>query len=231
MRAVVASILLWSATASARHHCSGDCRWWGDGLMFGFLDDAFVVEHVTMPASSTTGTAFSATSTAPFHAEQQPGSMWTLGYRTGVIWRDPDFIIGAEFAFGASVSAPNATAEVEGNPTVTSNGGEIFDVAAVIGPHHRFGSLDVGGLLVTGVRIFQTLPTLPDGFTTCTGGATGKGCYAFTQNAQPLVEVRGRIEEWIGSHVTLGVSAGIDVLHGGESFALELQIHLRPHDE
>jgi hypothetical protein len=30
--------------------------------------------------------------------------MWTLGYRTSVIWRDPDFIIGAEFAFGSSMS-------------------------------------------------------------------------------------------------------------------------------
>jgi hypothetical protein len=229
MRAL-AIVMLWSATASAepcRKHCD-----WPDGLIIGFMGSGVVAEHVAIPALATSGTAFNATTSAPFHAELAPDSrrsMWTLGFRSGVLWRGPTLIVGVELAYGASLGGPTAITTVEGNAPITSSGGQLFDAAGVVGAHHRIGRLDVGGLLVLGVRVIGENPTFPDGFTTCVGGASGKGCLPYLQTAEGLVEARGRIEWWIAPHVTLGAAAGLDLAHRGESLAIELELHLRPY--
>ena len=230
MRAL-AIVVLWSATASAEP-CSEHCGW-PNGLIISFMGSAAVAEHVAIPALAMSGTAFNATSSAPYHAELAPDSrrsMWTLGFRTGVIWRGPTLILGVELAYGASLGGPTAVTTVEGNAPITNSGGQLFDAASVVGAHHRVGRLDAGGLLVLGARMIGENPTLPDGFSTCVGGQLYKGCMPYLQTVEALVEIRGRVEWWITPHVTLGVSAGIDLAHAGESFALGFELHLPAYD-
>jgi hypothetical protein len=229
MRAL-AILVLWSAAASAEP-CSEHCNW-ANGLIISFMDSAIVAEHVAIPGLATSGTAFNATGSAPYHAELAPESqrsMWTLGFRTGVLWRGPTMIVGVELAYGASLGGPTVATTVEGNAPITNSGGQLFDAASVIGAHHRIGRLDVGGLLVLGARVIGENPTFPDGFSTCPGGELRKGCLPYLQNrrfgrdARP----RGMVDR---SHVTLGVSAGFDLAHRGESLALEFELHLLPYD-
>jgi hypothetical protein len=230
MRAL-AILVLWSATATAEP-CSEHCNW-ANGLIISFMSSAIVAEHVAIPALATSGTAFNATGSAPYHAELAPESrrsMWTLGFRTGVLWRGPTMIVGVELAYGASLGGPTVATTVEGNAPITNSGGQLFDAASVIGAHHRIGRLDVGGLLVLGARVIGENPTFPDGFSTCPGGELRKGCLPYLQTIEGLVETRGRVEWWIARHVTLGVSAGFDLAHRGESLALEFELHLLPYD-
>jgi len=232
MRAL-AMVIVWTATASAEPCHENRRCWWGDGLIIGVMGSALVAEHLDIPNLSTSGTAFNATSSAPYHAELAPESrrsMWTLGFRSGVLWRGPTLIYGVEFAYGAAIAGPTVTASVLGTPPVTNSGGQLFDAASVIGAHHRLGHVDVGGLLALGVRLINENPAFPDGFSTCPGGVLRKGCIPYVQNLQDLVEPRGRVEWWIAPHVTLGVAGGLDLAHHGESVALELQVHLLPYD-
>jgi hypothetical protein len=227
----LAILLLWSATASA-NPCTSHCGW-PDELIISFMGSALVAEHVAIPATTTNGTAFNATSSAPYHAELAPDSqrsMWTLGFRTGVLWRGPTLIAGVELAYGASLGGPTTVATVEGNPPITNRGGQLYDFASVVGAHHRVGRLDFGGMLVLGARVIGEYATFPSGFSTCAGGEMGKGCTPYLQTFQGLVETRGRIDWWVGRHVTLGVTAGFDFAHQGESLALELELHLLPYD-
>ena len=72
MRAL-AILVLWSATASAEPcNESGHCNW-ANGLIISFMGSAIVAEHVAIPGLSTSGTAFNATGSAPYHAELAPG--------------------------------------------------------------------------------------------------------------------------------------------------------------
>ena len=245
-RALLAVAILCAAAklAAAGHHCHetssivgrARCSSFGSGWAYRWpelsvwaMNSAFVVEHVELPAIASAGTVYNATGSSTFHAAMPRGSMWAMGYRTGARLTGRHWLAGLELAFAGSYRAPSLVTTVDGNAPVVSQSGSAFDVGGIAGVHTRAGPFDVGSSLVVANRSLSRYVTLPDGYTGCVGGVSGKGCSTTILSDQLLVEARGVVDVWLTRHVTLGVSAGIDLAQRAESFALELHFYGVPY--
>ncbi len=244
-RVVVAIAMFIAARAFAGRHCHetskvvgrevclsyGD-RWAHqalDDFEIGMMDSGFVLEHITLSPFDRAGTAYSATGSAGYHAVSAPGTrstMWTVGYRSGLRWHGRHAIAGFEFAGAGAIVSPTLVTTVAGSAPITSSSAGLVDLAGYGGAHTRVGPFDVSALLVVGTRLIEADLALPDGYIDCSSGR--ESCAANVD--QLLVEVRGGVDVWLGRHVTLGVSAGVDIADRAESFALELHVHLAPFD-
>ena len=245
MKRVVLAFAMFDATRALAGHCHETskvvghevCLSFGDrwahreveGFEISVLDSAVVFEHIVLPPFNVSGTAYTATSSAGYHAVSAPGTrstMWTAGYRTGLRWHGPHAIAGLEFAGAGAIVSPTLVTTVAGNAPIASSSASLIDLAAYGGAHTRVGAFDFSALLVIGSRWIEADLALPDGYITCDGARTS--CAASVD--QLLVEVRGGVDVWLGRQFTLGVSAGIDLADRAESLALELHVHMAPFD-
>ncbi len=220
-----------SVVGRARCSSFGD-RWayrWIDGFSPWVADSAFVVEHVELPAIASAGTVYNAAGSSTFHASMPRGSMWAMGFRSGSRVTGRHWLVGFELAYAGSTSSPTLVTTVDGNASVISRSGAVFDAGGIGGVHTRIGMFDLTGALVVANRMLDRFAALPSGYTSCPGGATGKNCGTSIEDNQLLVEARGGVDVWLSPHVTLGISAGVDLVHSAESFALELHIYGAPY--
>ncbi|MBV8763165.1 MAG: hypothetical protein JO257_38130 [Deltaproteobacteria bacterium] len=217
-----------------REHCGGfGQRWAHDAWlgMFGY-ELAVAFEDVRIADVHETGTVYSATSSPAYHLTLAPGTrrMHAVGPRLRYGYRGANVTIGVEFTAGFAIGAPTLITNVDGFAPLSETGGTMFDTAGVVGYHDRFGALQLGGELVVGVQMTALNAALPPGFTTCVGGAIGKGCYLAATAIDLLVEPRARVDWWLTPQVTVGAAAGIDVASRGESATVILGFHLSAFD-
>ncbi len=210
-----------------RQHCGSFGEPWSSQIwmgLFGF-EAGLALDRIPVPAIDQSGTVYNAQGTATYRATT-PGrrAMWTMGPRERFGFRGEHYILAFEFVAGFALSAPIVTSTVDGEGS-TSSHGSVFDASIVNGYHARFGPFELGAELGLGIRNLALAMTLPDGYTSCMGGGTGKGCGIAVTDASLLVEPRGRIEAWLDPQVTMGLSAGYDVVNHGETFVLTLAYH------
>ncbi len=248
MRAVLAVAIVCAAArlaVASGHHCHetshvvgrARCSSFGSGWAASsapafsawVTDSAFVVEHLELPAIASAGPVYNASGASTFHASMPRGPMWAMGYRTGARLTGRHWLAGIEVGIAGSIGGPSLVTTVDNNVPVVSQSETVFDAGAIGGVHTRVGSFDFSTLLVVGDRSLSRIVALPDGYSSCVGGVSGKYCGTSVGSDQLRVEARGGIDVWLGPHVTLGVSAGIDLAHTAESFALELHFYGAPY--
>lgn len=218
-----------------REHCAGfGARWAHDGW-FGLIvyEVALAYEHVAIDPIDARGRVFSATQTAGYHIGLADGTRHHfdgLGPRMRFGYRAPHLTFVFEITAAFPLASPTTVTEVEGFAPAPGSGGSLFDLAGVAGYHRRWGALQVGGELATGVRTIVLDGAPPPGFTTCAGGATGKNCYLAPWDDRLLVEPRARVDWWVTPQLALGLSGGIDVAARGESLSLMIGYHLAAYD-
>ncbi|HEX4423451.1 MAG TPA: hypothetical protein VH165_36330 [Kofleriaceae bacterium] len=219
-----------------RQHCgSFGSRWahrWWMGLYI--YDAAFVVDRVALPAFNETGTVYSPSGPASYRAQLAAGAhgpLYTAGTRLRIGYRGEHFTLGAEVVPTFMLGAPTLETQIEGQPLAHDASGEVYDVLGVAGVHTRVThALDVGAELGLGVREVLLFSSLPGGYTTCEGGATGKSCGFSVSDSRLLVELRARADLWIRPHATLGAAIGVDLSGRGESLSINLAYHLSAFD-
>lgn len=206
-------------------------RWW---MGFYIYEAALVVDRVTLPGFDDTGRVFNTAGSASYRALLAPGArhtLWTAGSRIHVGYRGPRYTLGTELVPTFALDPPTLNTQVDGQPVVHSARASVFDIVGVAGVHTRVTSaLDLGTELAVGLRELSLLSSLPGGYTTCPGGATGKNCGFSVSRGWALVEVRLHADVWLRPHTTLGVALGIDASGRGESFAVNLGYHLAAFD-
>jgi hypothetical protein len=215
-----------------RQHCS----WFGDGWAHEWgsfeIEGGIAFEHASVRNFDQSGTVASPTASAGYRATL-PGAhrtMSALGTRYGVGWRSRHLIIAVEMTLAFSLAAPVSTIQVDGWPPITSSSGALIDAGGVTGLYARTGEFELSALVAIGVRTVALAQNLPGGFTGCTGGQTGDACDVALSDTSLLVEPRLRIDRWMTSQVTLGLSVGFDLVEHGESIGLTLGYHGAPFD-
>ncbi len=244
MRALVA-VALASGTAMAGSHChetspivgrrhcgAFGTRWahhWINDLLA--IDLGIAYDHVHLASLDQTGTLSSSSTTASYHATLGPGhTLSALGPRYSLGFRGEHVIVRGEVTIAFGIDAPRSTTQVDGFAPLTSSSATLFDGAGVLGLQTRAGPLELGAQVALGVRSISLPQHVPDGFTTCAGGATGKSCGLGLASDSLLVEPRLRADLWLSSQLTLALTAGYDVIERGESFAVTLSVHGSPFD-
>jgi hypothetical protein len=216
-----------------RQHCS----WFADGWAHQWgsfeIEGGIAFEHASVRSFDQSGTVASPTASAGYRATLLPSvrrTMSALGTRYGVGYRGRHVIVAVETTIAFSLAAPISTIQVEGWPPITSSSAMLIDVGGVIGLHTRVEGLELSALVAIGVRTVNLAQNLPAGFTGCAGGQIGEACDVALSDTSLLVEPRLRIDRWMTSQVTLGLSVGFNVVERGESIGLTLGYHGAPFD-
>jgi hypothetical protein len=169
---------------------------------------------------------------AGYRTQLAPGthrSLWALGPSLSLGVRSPHFVIGLALAGVVALDGPTTVTQVSGfapNTATYSGGGEMI---GMIGVHSSVGPIDLGVVVAVGLRDMAFPQTLPDGFTTC-NGATGKDCVLLVEQDELIVEPRLHAGWWIDPRTSLELSAGLDVIGGGGTFAVNVVLHGAPFD-
>jgi hypothetical protein len=215
-------------------HCGSFGSRWAHGVRTAWgMQIGPVVERIGLHVVSDSGTSYSPTATTIYHAAVPPGSdLHPLGYGGRIQWGYHDQLLSAGISstvvFFGHPSV--VTTQDDGQPPVTSHGGDALDLAAFVGVHDRIGALGYGAELAVGARFVFLYAALPDGYTTCAGGASGKGCYAALGDTRALVEPRVFVEYWLQRQVSMRLTAGYAALGDGQTVALAVAFHLSPYD-
>ena len=210
-----------------RQRCGSFGSRWAHQALFGLFgyEVGLVLDRVTVPALAETGSVYNARGTAGYHATSPRAAMTALGVRQRFGYRGVHTLIGFEMSGAWSLDAPPLTTVVDGEGALTTHGGVVFDAELVTGLHARLGPVELGTELGAGVRALTLTATLPDGYTRCTGGGTGKSCGYGVSDAAPLVDARVRLDAWVDPQLTIGLSAGLDLVNRGQTFVLTLGYH------
>ena len=218
-----------------REHCGGFGMRWAHDPWLGLLgyEVAVVYEDIGVDPVDAHGNVYSATQMAGYHIGLAPGTrhhMHTLGPRMRWGYRTLNATFAFEMTAGFPIASPSTVTAVDGFAPANADGGTMFDIAGVVGYHERWGALQLGGELAVGMRTISLGAQAPPGFTTCEGGATGKGCYLAPYDSRLLVEPRARIDWWLTPHLEVGVLGGVDVAARGESVSAIIAYHLAAYD-
>jgi hypothetical protein len=210
-------------------------RWahegWKDELEIGFMGSALVAEHLAVRALDSSGVAYNAAGSANYRLTVAGNQhTWAVGARTGIRWHARHAIAGLEVTVTAPVESPSLLTALDGYGPISSASVSLEEAAVYGGAHWRLDRLDLSALALGGVRSLTFFPRMPDGFTTCPGGAQGRGCAVSASEIYRFAGVRGGVDLWLTRNLTLGVSAGVDLTDRSESFALEFHVHLAPYD-
>lgn len=218
-----------------RRQCSGFGAGWAHDPWLGLLgfELALAGEHVGVGAVDTRGTVYSSTESATYRVSLASGTrhhLDALGPRMRFGYRGIHTTLAFELTGGFAVTAPATVTVADGFAATTASGGSIFDATGVVGYHRRAGSVQLDGELAIGLRsiVLDAMP--PPGFTTCAGGATGKGCYLAPSQTQLLVEPRARVDWWLMPELTVGISGGVDLAERGESLSVIVGYHVAAYD-
>jgi hypothetical protein len=213
-----------------RHHCGAFGAGWANDPVMGIVgfELATTLDHVEMGTPTDTGMVSSPSMMSTYHAQLAPGSshsMWTLGGRLWFGYRGTHLTLGLEAGISEALAAPTSSTQVDGFAAIESRSADLFDFASRVGVHTRVGSLELGVLVLVGPRFVDMAQTLPPGYTTCDGGATGKNCDYLLSETQLVIAPRLRVDYWLTPTLTAGAAVGIDVINGSQSFALSLAVH------
>lgn len=205
-----------------RSHCSAFGDRWAHRPFMGLFayEVGAVVARVAMPALDETGEVHNADRTATYHATSPKGRLTAMGVRQRLGFRGPHEVFAVEMTGTWALHNPTLTTSLADEPTTTQSDGSLFDLAFVAGLHTRVGPFELGAELPLGVRLIGIGGSLPDGYTRCDNGGTGKGCGYFVSQNQAFAEVRVRVDAWVDPQLTIGLAAGVDVVGGGQTYAL-----------
>jgi len=173
--------------------------------IFGY-ETGLVLDRVVVPALDETGTVYNARGMAGYHATSPRAPLTALGVRQRLGFRGVHRLLVLEMAAAWGVDAPPLTTIVDGEAPVIAHHGMVFDAELVSGLHARVGRVELGTELGAGIRSLSLTASLPDGYTRCTGGSTGKSCGYGVAEVAPLVDVRVRVDAWVDPQVTMGPS-------------------------
>jgi hypothetical protein len=237
---VLLALVVMTGTAAAGHchetspivgrrHCGHFGTRWAHVWFTGFdAEGAIAFEHLTFGDLHDSGTLSSPTSTAGYHVALAPGirhTMSALGPRFGYGLRTVHALIGVEATFTFAFDGPRSSLDVDGMDPRSSSTASVFDGVGLLGLHQRAGDFELSAVVAIGFRTLELPQSLPDGFTTCANGATGKSCGLSLVDNHWLVEPRLRADLWIYPQTTLALTAGYDVIERGESLGLSIMVH------
>jgi hypothetical protein len=155
--------------------------------------------------------------------------MWALGPSLSLGVRSAHLVIGFAMAGVVALDGPTTITQVNGFAPISSTYSGGGEVIGLFGGHSSVGSFDLGAVVAIGFREMGFPQTLPDGFTTC-NGATGKDCGLLVDQTDTIVEPRLYAGWWIDPRTTIEVSAGLGVIGGGGTVAVNLILHGAPFD-
>jgi hypothetical protein len=210
-----------------RQHCGSFGSRWAHHWLLGLLDVelGMAMVHADLDPIDQTGTVSSATAMAGYHAQLPRGAMTTLGPRDWFGYRGGLIDVGFEATVSWTLAAPTSTTQVDGFAPITSSSGSLSDLGGRLGIHQRVGPLELGAQVLVGARTTDVFPKLPDGYSGCDGGATGKGCNLQLADTVLVVEPRARADFWLGPWLTVGLAVGVDVRARGQSLAVSVAYH------
>jgi hypothetical protein len=248
---IVAVIVFARGTASAGcnesdpvlgyRYCGGFGRHWAHSGWAGLtvIDDAMVVARVAVRDTNASGTAYSPFTSTMYRSQLVPGTNvhpLGIGGRARAGYQGTWFTSMLELTIVGFGKTQVMTTTVDGpfagatGAVTRSEGGYQGDVAAVVGVHNESSRFNVGFEIAAGGRDVHLESGLPNSFTTCAGGATGRNCSPSFDDTRLLFEPRIRAAWWASRELTVTATLGRDVVAGGETFGIGLALHLSPYD-
>jgi hypothetical protein len=211
-------------------HCGQfGSRWahfWSDDM---FADFGLVLDRVPVAPIDQTGTVSSSTATAAYHTQLARRTMWAGGPMVSAGIRTEHVVVALQIAGIIALDPPTTSTQVTGFAPMTSSYSGGGEMTGVVGLHTIAGRFDLGAMVAVGIRDLGFPQALPSGFSTCNGGS-GKDCVLLPEQDDLVVEPRVTASVWIDPRASVGVVAGLDVVGGGESFAVTLTVHGAPFD-
>ncbi|HEY1811826.1 MAG TPA: hypothetical protein VGG74_05685 [Kofleriaceae bacterium] len=201
--------------------------WWQDVA----FEPGLELDRLALSASDmASGTAYGATSTTSYHLRLGSGlHPLAFGPRIRVGYHGAWLTVGVEYGFGILAGAPAVVTTLDTGQTQTTTGGNFIDGAGVVGIHHRWNRIMFGGELAVGGRVIYMQPPLPAGFSGCPM-ATGSVCTNELDDEHVMIVPAARVEVWVDRQITLTVTAGYDLVRGGEMLTVGLGAHGEPYD-
>jgi hypothetical protein len=217
-------------------HCGRfGSRWATSTWLDLWIQPAIAIARIPLsPSEAAAGTAYSATSSTGYQLHLAPGTELhpvAVGARFRVGYHGPLLTLAFETTFGVFADGPTVVTTLDSGAAQTTRGGDYVDIAGVVGMHHRWNRITLGGELAVGERSIYLQGGFPDGYTGCPGAATGRDCeVGVIADTRLLVEPAASVEWWVHRQVTLTATAGYDIAGGGEVLAIGVAVHDEPFD-